>query len=243
LLPGVCDVTLDEGAGHDGDLAETVELNRFLAAADLDELAAAYDDLPAAGDTKADTEAIVGELLASWVPSQGLANLLMYPLVIAPEWRLSAIERALGDSAHTYLRLAAVVGIEHLDSAELPDQVRHRLGQALLDLIRSKVDVTAERASITVMGLLRTPDAPEVVELLLHPTELVRQNLTQALFNLTGPSGLAALLNEPGFVEPDVQQRVREYLDTDGIELTLPADELRRPLILSYVPTFAEWPG
>jgi hypothetical protein len=225
-------------------------MERFLAASDLDELAAAYDELPELDqasdidiDIDIDIEAIVGAVLTSWVPSQALANLLMYPQVIAPPWRLSAIERALTDSTNTYLRLAAVVGMQQLDSAELPDQVRHRLTQALLDLIASGVGVVAERASITVMGLLRSTDAPEVVEVLLHPSPLVRQNLTQALLDLTGPAGVIALLDQPGFVEPDVQRAVRAHLDTDGIDLTRPIDELRRPLILSYVPSWAEWPG
>jgi hypothetical protein len=215
----------------------------FLAATDLDVLAEAYDELQRSDDPLPDVEPIVAGLLTSWDQSQALANLLMYPLVIPPEWRLATIERALTDADHAYLRLAAVVGIQHLESADLPDAIRHRLIQTLLDLIASDSGVIAERASISVIGLLVTTDAPEIVEVLLHPSQLVRQNLTQALFRLTGPSGVAALLDEPGFVEPATQQRARQQLEDDGVDLSASMDDQRRPLILSYLPNYAEWQG
>jgi hypothetical protein len=216
-------------------------LDQFLAATDLDELASVYDTWRRATGPQPDVEATIAAQLTSWSQSQGLANLLMYPLVIAPEWRLAALERALGDADNSYLRLAAIVGLDHLDPAELPDQIRHRLAQQLLDLIASVAGVAAERASVTVSGLLRTTDAPELVEVVLHPSPLVRQNLTQALFTLTGTSGVRALLEEPGFVEPDVQHKVHEQLTADGIDLALPAEDQHRPIILSYLPNLAEW--
>ena len=215
----------------------------FLAATDLDELAEAYDHIEQSGDPRPDVEPLVSGLLTSWHESQALANLLMYPLVIPPEWRVASIERALTDTAHAYLRLAAVVGISQLDPVDLPDTVRHRLTQTLLDVIASDASVIGERASISVIGLLMTTDAPEVVEVLLHPSQLVRQNLTQALFRLTGPSGVQALLDEPGFVEPATQLRVRRQLEDDGVDLTASMDDQRRPLILSYLPNYAEWRG
>jgi hypothetical protein len=69
----------------------------------------------------------------------------------------------------------------------------------------------------------------------------VRRNLTQGLLGLVGPSGIKSLVDEPGFVEPEVQAAIRVRLRDDGIELTRPADDLRMPLILVYLPSYSDW--
>lgn len=216
-------------------------MRRFLTITDLDDLAAAHRELADAGGITPDAEAVVVGVLAGWTDRQALANLLMYPLLIPPDFRLAAIERALGEAGPGYLCLAAVVGVERLDVTQVPDDARYRLTRRLLDLIASDAGLLADRASISIRTLLSSGDAPELVELLLHPSVAVRQNLAQALFELTGAAGVTALLDQPGFVPPKVRIKARAQLVADGVDLDDGSDKQRFPLVLSYLPSLADW--
>lgn len=214
-------------------------LRRFLAAADPDELARARAEIDAhllGFDDRLEIEAV----LHDWDDVQAVANLLMYPELIVADERIAQIRRALADG-HTYLQLAATVAVMVVERAEIGDDARFDLVQQLLALVGSDRGVLADRASYSVIALLTPTDGPEVVERLDHPSDTVRRNLFQGMLALVGPSGMRSLVEEPGFVEPEVQAAVRVRLRDDGVDLTRPADDLRLPLILAYLPTLAEW--
>jgi len=214
-------------------------LSRVLAAIDLDELAAAAGELTGTDDLGPDGEARIVETVAAWDDQQALANLLMYPQLIPPDFRAAAIERALGEAG--YLRLAAVVGVDRIDRTELAEEHQRRLVRQLVELIAADRGLVAERGSVSIRTLLCTADAPDLVEVLLHPSEQVRHHLTQALFEVAGPAGVAALLDEPGFVRPATRIAVRARLLADGVDLSDASDTQRFPLVLSPVPNLADW--
>lgn len=166
----------------------------------------------------------------------------MYPELIVADERLAHVRRALVDE-HTYLQLAATVAVMVVERAEIGEDARFDLLQRLLALVAADRGVLADRASYSAIGLLTPTDGPEAVERLDHPSATVRRNLVQGMLGLVGPSGIRSLVEEPGFVEPDVQAAVRARLREDGIDLTRPADDLRLPLILVYLPALSEWDG
>lgn len=217
-------------------------LRRFLAATDLDELGALREQLEGRLLDTDDLLEIIA-VITDWEDVQALANLLMYPEVIAPAERHEALQRGLDDAAHPYLRLAAAVGLGDLDLAEVDDDTRYRFAQSLLRVVAAGDDAAAERAAFAVLRYLHPADAPDVVELLTHPSAGVRHNLVQGLFGLVGPTGVAALVGGPGFVAPEVQAAVRERLVLDGYDLGRTGEEQRRPLLLGYVPSYTEYLG
>jgi hypothetical protein len=217
-------------------------LHRFLAAADLDDLAAIREELLGA-ELDTDDRLEVTAVLHDWDDIQAVANLLMHPQLIPADERAPSVQRGLGDVEHSYLRLAACVGVGELDLAELDDDTRHRLVQTLLDAVATDAGTIAERASFSVIWLLRPTDAPEVVECLTHPSSRVRHNLAQGLLGLLDSSGLGALISEPGFVPAELQARALQQLESDGIDLSTPAEGQRKPLVLAYVPNYVDWTG
>lgn len=216
-------------------------LRRFLAASDLGQLArsrAEFDPATLALDDRLEIEAV----LHDWDDVQAVANLLMYPELIAADERMAQLRRALADE-HTYIQLAATVAIIEIDRAEFGEDARYDLVQQLLAAIAGDRGVLADRASYSLIALLTPTDGPEVVAQLDHPSATVRRNLVQGMLGLVGPSGIKSLVDEPGFVEPDVQAAIRVRLRDDGVDLNRPADDLRLPLILVYLPSYAEWDG
>ena len=214
-------------------------LQRFLATSDLEELAIIRDNLDARlldMDDRLEIEAV----LHDWDDIQAIANLLMYPELIAADERIAHVRRALVDN-HTYLQLAATVAIIEIDRAEFGEDTRFDFVQKLLDLIGSDRGVVADRASYAMVALMHPTDGPDVIARLDHPSATVRRNLTQGLLGLVGPSGVKSLVDEPGFVEPAVQAAVRTRLRDDGIELARPTEDLRQPLILVYLPSYSDW--
>jgi hypothetical protein len=216
-------------------------LRRFLAASDLNELArsrAGVDPAQLSADDRLEIEAV----LHDWDDVQAVANLLMYPELIATDERLAHVRRALVDE-HTYIQLAATVSIVEIDRAEFNEDARYDLVQRLLESIATDRGLLADRASYSLVALLTPTDGPEVVAHLDHPSPTVRRNLTQGMLGLVGPSGVKSLVDEPGFVDPDVQAAIRVRLRDDDIDLNRPADDLRLPLILAYLPSYSDWDG
>jgi hypothetical protein len=220
------------------EAVNTSPVQRFLTATDLDELAERRAEI---GDgLTADDLLEIEAVLHDWEDVQAIANLLMYPQLIAAADRVATLRRAFDDD-RSYLQLAATVGLGDVDQSEFSDEVRYEIVQALLDIIASDAGTRADRASFAVAWLIRPVDGPETAECLGHPSKTVRHNLTQGLLRVLDSAGVAALLDEPGFVPPETQRIAREHLTADGIDLSLSAEDNRRPLILAYLPNYSDW--
>jgi len=226
-------------AEPDEAAAALTPLRRFLTTDELEELARARAGLDPDHldlDDRLEIEAV----LHDWDDLQAIANLLMYPELIAPDDRIAQVRRALVDE-HSYVQLAGTVAIIEIERAEFAEDARYDLVQRLLAVIATDEGVLADRASYSLVALMHPTDGPEVVERIDHPSATVRRNLVQGLLGLIGPSGIKSLVEEPGFVEPEAQAAIRDRLRVDGVDLNRAADDLRLPLILVYLPGFAEW--
>lgn len=218
----------------------TGPIQQFLRSTDLDELLEVRQQfLDDELDPAATAEVLA--VLDDWTDQQAVSNLLMHPQLIPAEQRNAQVQRGLDDVENPYVRLAAVVGIGELDLSQITDIERQRFVTTLLELIGSDGTVCAERASFSLVWVMRQPDAPEVVECLAHPSARVRHNILQGLLEMLGTSGLAALLEMPGFVAPEVQADARQAVAEAGIDLSGTVDDQRKPLVLAYVPNLVDF--
>jgi hypothetical protein len=212
-------------------------LSAFLAAADLDRLAELADDAAAVDSAGAGDR--VRAVLDDWADEQAIANLLMYPQLIPTGRRAESLLRGLRDP-HSYLRLAAAVGLGRVDGAQLTDSDRADALAGLLALVEHDADVTASRAALSVATVLRQPGAahlPDVLDVLVRqPSRSVRRNLEVALLGALDTPGLRALVDDSP--APDA---ARAVLAGDGIDLELPAADHRLLSSLAHVPNLAQW--
>jgi hypothetical protein len=162
-------------------------IETLLAATDLNDLVTAVEALPPDTDT-----ARIGGVVDAWTDSQGLANVLMYPFVIPSSHRVPAVLRGLRSEG--YLRLAASVGVGHLPPADLTDDVRRELLDALLDVVATDAKEAGIRASAEVGPLLHADEVELLDDLAAHPVDAVRHNLQQAAGGVTDPASQQPVL-------------------------------------------------
>lgn len=162
-------------------------LDAFLAAPDLDALAAAYDALPDQVDT-----ARTGAVVRSWSDPRAVSHLLLHPRLLPDDLRADALLRGLRSEG--YPRLAATVGVGWLSATELKDDVRHALLDALLDVVASDAGPAGVRAAAEVGPLLGTDDLELLDDLAGHPVDAVRHNLEQARLGVVDPGARRPVL-------------------------------------------------
>lgn len=151
-----------------------------LTASDLDTLQTAVEALPA----DADVTRIAG-LVDAWSDRQALANVLLHPSLIPVSHRVPAVLRGLRTDG--YLRIAATAGVGHLPAADVTDDVRRELLDALLDVVASDAGPAGVRAAAEVGPLIRADELELLDDLAAHPVDAVRHNLAQAALGITSP--------------------------------------------------------
>lgn len=166
------------------------ELESFLAAEDLDEVLTARDKIAALA---ADDEAAIRAVLGEWRKPQAVSNLLLYPALIPKDIRLSTLLRGLCERKLVYYILAAVVGFQSIDAADIVDADRQRVLADLLAVMRDTTDILAQRASVSFTGFAKLEDAPSVFALMGHANKTVRHNVRAWLFRTFQVSGVEAL--------------------------------------------------
>jgi hypothetical protein len=213
------------------------ELERFLAAQDLDELGAARDEIKVI--TRADA-GVLAEIVSVGTDEQAMSNFLMYPEVIPAHLRIPTVLAALQRPPADYRLLAAVVGLGRLE-LDVADQ--KSVAQRLLELSArtdTLISALAARAFGYVAGAY---DVQLAVERLgdLRPTE--RHNVLAALVNQfgTGPIYTALeIASALSLMSPDDAEAIQEQVARGEHD---PLSNLRIPL-LTYIPDLAEWhPG
>ncbi len=207
---------------------------RFLAATSLTDARAQCDALLPADP---DTLGAVQHVLDGWEDEQGVANVLMFPALIAGPLRVPTLVRGLEDEG--YLQVAAAVGAGRLPGTPAEED-RVALVDALLDLIAGQGGPAAVHAAAALTGLLRADDAAEVVIVLGHPDDDVRRRLQHALIALLGGAGLDRLLDDRDLVRPDDAAIARDQLAEDDIDLSAPPVG---PAADAAVPSLAEYDG
>ncbi len=210
------------------------ELERFLAAQDLDELLAARNEITEI--TRADA-GVLAEIVTAGTDEQAMANFLMYPEVIPAHLRTVTVLAALQRPPTDYRLLAAVVGLGRLE-LDVADQKRS--AERLLELSARTDTVVSALAARGFGYVAGAYDVQLAVERLgdLRPTE--RHNVLAALVNQfgTGPIYNALeIASALSLMSPDDADSIREQVEKG--ERT-PYSNLRIPL-LTYIPDLAEW--
>ena len=225
-------------------------LSSFLAAADLDELQAARQAIRTIDRQEA---AALSGIVQAWSDTQAVANLLMYPEVMPAPHRLAALLHGLDETVNEYLVLAAVVGLQRIPDDDLPDEARPQIAARLAHLIRTRDDVIASRASVTISHYADDIDPEALLALIAHADDAVRHNLLVALLTLIDLKDIERLLETnvaSGVLDQQAAARIREKFAQAGIDLQDAAlnDEqllgtaLSLP-VLTYIPNYDEWIG
>jgi hypothetical protein len=208
---------------------------RLFAATTLADAASAHAALLPAGD---DTTAEVQYVLDAWDDQQAVANVLMYPDVIAGPLRVPTLVRGLEDEG--YLQVAAAVGAGRLPAA-IAEEDRVALVDALLDLVAGQGGLAAVHAADALGRLAQDGDAAEIVVLLGHPDDDVRVRLQTATIDLLGAAGLDRLLDDRDLVQPDDAELARDQLADDGVDLA--AGGVVGPPAPAPLPSLADYDG
>jgi hypothetical protein len=207
-------------------------LSRFLAADDLDELAAAREEITEITRDDAHTlEAIVD----AQTDRQALANLLMYPDVIPEHQRAGAMFDALSGDVSDYLTLAAAVGVGHV---EFDDDMRAQVAGRLLDIARNADEPLSILAGRSFGAFADALDLQLCVERLgdFRPSE--RHNVLAGLLAVHDDIAIRKALSEARAFD------LMSPYDTDDVERRLDEgadpDSLARLTLLTYIPNLSE---
>lgn len=158
-------------------------LDEFLQCTDLDDLLRAGHELSPL--TTEDCERIK-TIVSDWRDQQMISNLLFHPVVIPTDTRFSAIEKALCSTNSPYLCLAAVVGLQGINPAEVSTETGNKYRQLLLGLIQSACDIIARRASVTMFSWFSESQAGAVLSLYPVNDDTASKNILAFTLTLFG---------------------------------------------------------
>jgi hypothetical protein len=214
------------------------ELQEFLAAEDLDDLLSRRHMITALGR---EDDAAVRAILEQWSNPQAVANLLFHPTLIPEDIRLTVLFQGLYERRVIYYVLAAVVGFQSVDPAQLAAPDRERVVTELLALIRDRSDILAHRASVSFQAFAGPAEAPRVFALMGHPDKTVRHNLRAWLFRTFQTAGVeqfTAASRRSGIGEDVHRQLVGEFAEF----LANPPQAFKSPLfaLYGYIPNLRD---
>lgn len=223
------------------------DLQIFLTSKELDNLPSARQALAVLSSE--DTTGLLA-VLSSWKPAQAIANLLLYPDLIPGPVRFEYLMKGLSDKALAYHQLAAVVGLQRLESSQFSEDQRARVVARLLSQIQSDNVLLASRAAVSVGLYVHRRDAPALVNLLDHPAAAVKHNLLTVLIELVGLRNVRSFINsalESDRVKPAAKIFLKEKLTElepflrEGTvdRLAFLNSPLSTPL-LDYLPNFTD---
>lgn len=131
--------------------AMAINLVKFLRINDLEILNQSIHELTAINEQD---QALIVKIITEWKAEQAIANLLFYPRLIPESLRYEALFKALCDESAPYYSLAAIVGLQTLNSSTINKAMRAKLALQLMEIIKHDSDILASRASISVWELL-----------------------------------------------------------------------------------------
>jgi hypothetical protein len=223
-------------------------LDAFLGCAELDELADRRAELGAldAGDIAA-----IDAVIYQWSDLQALANVLMYPELIARPQLVRHLLHALEDADHDYLALAAIVGLQPLGHGFFPEQHREQLAAVLIARLGAARLAIAHRASVTLVSFLGEDEVGKVAPFLDHPDAAVRHNVVVAIVAAVGVAAAGALVHRTLAQAPlgaDARASlVAQAAELDTLIAAGDADQVRSSRLgaplLAYLPNLADWPA
>jgi hypothetical protein len=184
-------------------------LEAFLGAEDLSEALMALRWIHAFDGKDA---AAIRLILEQWRDAQAVSNLLFHPTLIPEDVRVTSLFRGLAERQRVYYVLAAVVGLQSINRAELSAVERIRVTEELLAIIRKTKGILAQRASVSLQEFISEDNAPRIFALWSHPDDTVWHNLRAWLcrtFQNRGVEAVTAAVRQSGLSE-EVQRRLVE---------------------------------
>ena len=131
----------------------------FLAQDELDDLRTRHDWRELTPEQTARVRAIV----ASGQPRQALFNLLLWPQLLPPDVGGRTIVDAIRQDREPYMRVAAIVGLQHFPAGSIPRESWPGVRDALLSAFPDRRMSIANRASVTLHTQARPGDGPSIL--------------------------------------------------------------------------------
>lgn len=225
----------------------TPALQRFLACDELDALAQQRQTL---AELDADDTSAVLEVLYEWNEPLAVANVLMYPQLIEAAQRVRYLLAGLRDD-HSYLQLAAIVGLQVLGRDNLRDSHRAEFVRLLVDKLEQEPAIIPQRASVTLVELIVADQLALLTRYLNHPDRVVRHNVVVAMVKAAGLEASRDQLDEAlarALLSPESKAFAAERrAEIDRVIAAggrrsdaFIASNLSAPL-LGYIPNLSDW--
>lgn len=189
------------------------ELEIFLGAEDLDDLLHARQSISA---LDAEDVVAIRSIIHEWQNPQAVSNLLFHPTLIPEDLRLASLFRGLSERSIGYYVLAAIVGLQSIDTARVTDEERRRISDKLLEVIRETRGIIAQRASVSIQRFLTEDDAPQIFALWVHPDDTTWYNLRAWLFRTfqtRGTEAFAEAAGQSGLAEETQRRLVGDFAE------------------------------
>ena len=156
------------------------DIERFLAATDLDLAVSAFEALT---EISRDDAAALVEVVVSWSNAQAVANMLMHPAIIPAPYRVPSLLRGLATDFRRYPSVAAIVGLRKFD---MPDEYRRAVATRLVELAATDAEPVSSLASVTLGEYLLEIDTGEVLARYDDCGDTARHNVLVGLIDALG---------------------------------------------------------
>ena len=183
------------------------------------------------------------KLFEAWDDVQGISNVLMHPRVIPEKLRFPYIQKGLEEGKHSYINLAAIVGLGNIPFPYFSESENQFLKTKLFHFCQHPLPVISSRASITLRAFCSKEDIPPLCHILPHKDPVTNHNLLFILFHHVSPQTYEEFLHflREHFVPPS--------------KLALPLDLIRKEMeglaqgekrrffgpLYSYIPNYQDF--
>ena len=211
------------------------KLKAFLAAQDLDDVGDAREEIKT--PLAAEDAAAVRSVIKQWDNPQAVSNLLNHASLIPEDVRLVSLFRGLAERKVPYYNLAAILGIQDIDVDKLSKKDRKRVAQELMAAIRKTSDVRAARACTLITEYVSENETPQLIALLEHTNDTVRQNLRAKLFPRykdRGVDAYAAEVRKTGLAVAAQDRLISQFKDWHAKPTDIPT-------LFAYIPNFRDF--
>jgi hypothetical protein len=165
-------------------------LQAFLQTTELDDLAHIANQLD---PTTSEIQSSIVQVIHQWQPTQAIANLLMYPMLLPAELRRDALFKGLQAPERSYLTLAAIVGLQRYIS-ELSEADQGLITKQLFEIMLQSRPPISAQASVLLFDCCQAEDADGIISLINHPSDMVKHNVLVTLIETIGLSQLEQLI-------------------------------------------------
>ena len=124
--------------------------------------------------------------MTAWDNRTAVINLLFYANLLDDTNRLTYLRQGVTNTSDTYVKLAAIVGIQSIQHKNLAPEDKHELKSHLMQEMLSGDGVLAARASISIQKLLTPEDSAALMSLLNRPDKILWHNGLVGLVKVMG---------------------------------------------------------